>query len=184
MPRLFIVGGSDAGISAALRARELAPDWQVTVAVADSYPNFSVCGIPYFLSKEVARVDNLAHRKADDIRSLGIELLLDHRAEHVDPREQKVLTRDKTGEKSEHVYDKLVIATGANSIRPPFRASTCPACFYCAGSATRWRSMNFSRSVRRSTWSSSEADTSDSKWPKRSETGGSTLRSSKWLPAS
>ncbi len=34
MRRLFIVGGSDAGISAALRARELAPDWQVTVAVA------------------------------------------------------------------------------------------------------------------------------------------------------
>src|SRR5271166_4268295 len=31
MPRLFIVGGSDAGISAALRARELAPDWQLTV---------------------------------------------------------------------------------------------------------------------------------------------------------
>ncbi len=28
MPRLLIVGGDDAGISAALRARELAPDWE------------------------------------------------------------------------------------------------------------------------------------------------------------
>ena len=42
MPKLFIVGGSDAGISAALRARELAPEWQVSVAVADRYPNFSI----------------------------------------------------------------------------------------------------------------------------------------------
>jgi hypothetical protein len=63
MPKLFIVGGSDAGISAALRARELAPEWQVTVAVADRYPNFSICGIPYYLSKEVAEADNLTHRR-------------------------------------------------------------------------------------------------------------------------
>ena len=129
MPRLFIIGGSDAGVSAALRARELAPDWQVTVAVADAYPNFSICGIPYFLSREVAPVDNLAHRKADDIRSLGIELLLDHRVEHVDPSGQKVLTRDKSGERSDHVYHKLVIATGANSIRPPIPGLDLPGVF-------------------------------------------------------
>ena len=34
------VGGSDAGISAALRARELAPSVEVTVVVTDPYPNF------------------------------------------------------------------------------------------------------------------------------------------------
>jgi hypothetical protein len=76
MPRLFIVGGSDAGISAALRARELAPEWEVTVAVADRYPNFSICGIPYYLSGEVHDAADLAHRKAADIEALGIELLL------------------------------------------------------------------------------------------------------------
>jgi NADPH-dependent 2,4-dienoyl-CoA reductase/sulfur reductase-like enzyme len=43
---LVIVGGSDAGISAALRARELDPSADVTVVVADAYPNFSICGIP------------------------------------------------------------------------------------------------------------------------------------------
>jgi len=35
---LLAVGGSDAGISAALRARELDPTAEVTVVVADSYP--------------------------------------------------------------------------------------------------------------------------------------------------
>ena len=69
MARLFIVGGSDAGISAALRARELAPDWHVTVAVADRFPNFSICGIPYFLSREVPEADNLAHRKVVELLS-------------------------------------------------------------------------------------------------------------------
>ncbi|AFV88246.1 Pyridine nucleotide-disulfide oxidoreductase [Acidipropionibacterium acidipropionici ATCC 4875] len=39
------VGGSDAGISAGLRARELDPSTEVTVVVAGAYPNFSICGI-------------------------------------------------------------------------------------------------------------------------------------------
>ncbi len=51
---LVAIGGSDAGISAALRARELDPSTDVTVVVADAYPNFSICGIPYYFSGEVA----------------------------------------------------------------------------------------------------------------------------------
>ena len=50
---LIAIGGSDAGISAALRARELDPGAEVTVVVADAYPNFSICGIPYYVSGEV-----------------------------------------------------------------------------------------------------------------------------------
>lgn len=46
--RLIAIGGSDAGIGAALRARELDPSADVTVVVADAYPNFSICGIPYY----------------------------------------------------------------------------------------------------------------------------------------
>ena len=37
--QLVAVGGSDAGISAALRARELDPTAEVTVVVGDAYPN-------------------------------------------------------------------------------------------------------------------------------------------------
>jgi hypothetical protein len=36
-PRLLIIGGSDAGISAALRARELSVDTRITVLVADQF---------------------------------------------------------------------------------------------------------------------------------------------------
>jgi len=60
--RLVAVGGSDAGISAALRARELDPGTDVTVVVADAYPNFSICGIPYYISGEVTHWRNLADK--------------------------------------------------------------------------------------------------------------------------
>jgi NADPH-dependent 2,4-dienoyl-CoA reductase/sulfur reductase-like enzyme len=39
--RLLIVGGSDAGTMAALRARALDPDAEVTLIVADRFPNYS-----------------------------------------------------------------------------------------------------------------------------------------------
>jgi NADPH-dependent 2,4-dienoyl-CoA reductase/sulfur reductase-like enzyme len=39
--RLVAIGGNDAGISAALQARELDPGAEVTVVVADAYPNLN-----------------------------------------------------------------------------------------------------------------------------------------------
>lgn len=124
MPRLFIVGGSDAGISAALRARELAPDWQVTMAVADRYPNFSICGIPFYLGGEIANPQDLAHRKAADIEALGIEMLLDTRVGAIDPTNRRVEIVSGT-----QAYDKLVIGTGATSIRPPIAGLDQPGVF-------------------------------------------------------
>jgi NADPH-dependent 2,4-dienoyl-CoA reductase/sulfur reductase-like enzyme len=44
--RFLIVGGSDAGISAGLRAHELDPSCNITLVLADEYPNFSICGLP------------------------------------------------------------------------------------------------------------------------------------------
>lgn len=51
--KLLIIGGSDAGISAALKAKELKPELKVQILLADEYPNLSICGIPYAVSGEV-----------------------------------------------------------------------------------------------------------------------------------
>jgi NADPH-dependent 2,4-dienoyl-CoA reductase/sulfur reductase-like enzyme len=51
---LLVIGGSDAGIEAARRARGLDPSVEVTLVVADAYPNFSICGLPYYLPGDVA----------------------------------------------------------------------------------------------------------------------------------
>ena len=52
----LIVGGSDAGISAGLRARELDPGCEVTIVMADRYPNYSICGLLFYLSGEVTYI--------------------------------------------------------------------------------------------------------------------------------
>ena len=117
--RLVAVGGSDAGISAALRARELDPGADVCVLVADEYPNFSICGIPYYVSGEVPDWHNLAHRTAADLEATGMHLLLGTTAERIDVDAHRVHVRDANGTASAIEYDALVIGTGALPVRPP-----------------------------------------------------------------
>ncbi len=69
--RLLVIGGSDAGISAGLRARELDSTVEVSLLVADAFPNFSICGLPYYLSGDVPDWRDLAHRTSDDLQKPG-----------------------------------------------------------------------------------------------------------------
>jgi NADPH-dependent 2,4-dienoyl-CoA reductase/sulfur reductase-like enzyme len=116
---LVMIGGSDAGISAALRARELDPSADVTVVVADAYPNFSICGIPYYVSGEVTHWRNLAHRTAADLEATGMALRLDTMARRIDVAGRKLLLTRSGGRDELIGYDKLVIGTGAVPVRPP-----------------------------------------------------------------
>jgi NADPH-dependent 2,4-dienoyl-CoA reductase/sulfur reductase-like enzyme len=116
---LVMIGGSDAGISAALRARELDPGADVTVVVADAYPNFSICGIPYYLSGEVARWQNLAHRTIGDLEAAGTGLRLDTTAHRIDVAGRKLLVATPGGANELLSYDKLIVGTGAVPVRPP-----------------------------------------------------------------
>jgi NADPH-dependent 2,4-dienoyl-CoA reductase/sulfur reductase-like enzyme len=116
---LVMIGGSDAGISAALRARELDPGAEVTVVVADAYPNFSICGIPYYVSGEVTHWRNLAHRTTADLEATGMRLRLNTTARHIDVAGRKLLVTSADQADEVISYDKLVIGTGAVPVRPP-----------------------------------------------------------------
>jgi NADPH-dependent 2,4-dienoyl-CoA reductase/sulfur reductase-like enzyme len=116
---LVMIGGSDAGISAALRARELDPGAEVSVVVADAYPNFSICGIPYYVSGEVTHWRNLAHRTTADLEATGMNLRLDTTARRIDVPGRKLLVTTPNGHEELLAYDKLVIGTGAVPVRPP-----------------------------------------------------------------
>src|SRR6201986_2077794 len=94
---VVMIGGSDAGISAALRARELDPAVDITVVLEDTYPNFSICGIPYYVSGEVAHWRNLAHRTLADLEAAGMRLRLDTTARRIDVAGRKLLVTSAQG---------------------------------------------------------------------------------------
>ena len=138
MTQILIIGGSDAGISAALRARELDATVQITIVLADSFPNYSICGLPFYLSGEVQDWQNLAHRKAEDITQHGIELLMNHWAESIDPVRKSVNVRTPTGQIRSLNYDKLIIGTGGTSVRPPISGLDLPGVY-----PLRWMADSF-----------------------------------------
>ena len=119
MQHLAIVGGSDAGISAGLRASELSSEWDVTLVLADAYPNFSICGIPYYLSGEVPDWRDLAHRSVTALEATGMRLRLDTVARHINVEQHQLLVTKPDGENELLSYDALVLGTGATSVRPP-----------------------------------------------------------------
>jgi NADPH-dependent 2,4-dienoyl-CoA reductase/sulfur reductase-like enzyme len=102
-----------------LRARELDPAADVTVVLEDAYPNFSICGIPYYVSGEVTHWRNLAHRTLADLEAAGMRLRLDTTARRIDVPGRKLLVISGEGGEELLGYDKLVIGTGAVPVRPP-----------------------------------------------------------------
>ena len=116
---MVVVGGSDAGISAALRARELDPGGHVAMLLADGWPNYSICGLPYLLGGDVARPEDLAHRTRSEIAASGIAVHTGHRAVSVDVDAHVVVAHGPTGARIAFEYDALVLATGARPQRPP-----------------------------------------------------------------
>jgi NADPH-dependent 2,4-dienoyl-CoA reductase/sulfur reductase-like enzyme len=112
--KLLIIGGSDAGIAAALRARELSKDVSISLLLADEFPNFSICGLPFYVSGETPNWRDLAHRTEFS----GIEVLTNHTATAILPTEKIVQVTDSVGAEKPMTYDQLIIGTGARPIVP------------------------------------------------------------------
>ncbi len=146
---LVMIGGSDAGISAALRAREVDPGADVTVVVADAYPNFSVCGIPYYLSGEVTPWQSLAHRTIADLEAAGMWLRLDTTARRIDVPGRKLLLTSADGGEKLLGYDKLIVGTGAVPVRPPISGLAGPDALGAADGVHLLHSMGDTFAVMR-----------------------------------
>jgi NADPH-dependent 2,4-dienoyl-CoA reductase/sulfur reductase-like enzyme len=146
---LVMIGGSDAGISAALRARELDPGAEVSVVVADAYPNFSICGIPYYVSGEVTHWRNLAHRSIADLEATGMNLRLDTIARRIDTAARKLLVTAADGTEELLAYDKLIVGTGAVPVRPPITGLTGPDALGAADGVHLLHSMGDTFAVMR-----------------------------------
>ena len=123
--RFLIIGGSDAGIAAGLRAHELDPACDITLLLADEFPNYSICGLPFFLSGETPDWHSLAHRTEFP----GIKLLPSHTAEHIDAARKTVAARCTEGTTAELTYDKLLIGTGARPVEPAIEGFNLPGVF-------------------------------------------------------
>ena len=119
MSRLVVIGGGAAGMSAASAARRTAPGLDVVVCESGGFAAYGMCGIPYYLAGVVGQAEDLLAYPPEEFReNRGIDLRLHTRAGLIDPESRQVYLRQ---EDAEDVlgYDTLIVATGADPVRPP-----------------------------------------------------------------
>lgn len=119
-PRILIVGGVAAGMSAALRAKRHAPDADVVVFERGEIPSYGACGLPYVLGGEVDGWDALVARTPAQLRAEGVSVRLGHDVTDVDAAAARVTVRDAGGGTRAEAYDRLLLATGVTPVRPPW----------------------------------------------------------------
>jgi NADPH-dependent 2,4-dienoyl-CoA reductase/sulfur reductase-like enzyme len=113
--RVVVIGGDAAGmtVASALR-RRLSEDDEVVVLERGSWTSYSACGIPYWISGEVESPEALVARSVDKHRANGIDVRMGVEATAIDPVARTVSIKGG----NDLSYDRLVIATGAEPVRP------------------------------------------------------------------
>lgn len=125
--RIVIVGGVAGGMSAAARARRLDEHAEIVVLEQGAYVSFANCGLPYHLSGEISRRDDLLlHTPESLAASLNLDVRTGHRVTGIDRTSQKVTVQ--AGDDAYALpYDALVLSPGAVAVRPPIDGLDHPA---------------------------------------------------------
>lgn len=119
-------------MSAASRARRRNPDLEIIVLEKGQHVSYGACGLPFYLSGEVADWNDLVVYTPEYFRNnRAIDVRLGHEAVQIDPGRKLVHALRPGSQPVAIPYDKLLIATGAApSLKIP--GAELPGVFTCS----------------------------------------------------
>lgn len=135
--RIVIIGGVAAGPKAAVRVKRLMPDAEVTIVDQDSLISYGGCGIPYYVSGDVADEKELRstsfHMLRDEFffeKAKGVTVRTLTRALAIDRTTRTVTVENvSSGERGTLEYDLLMLATGSQPCILPIPGNTLDGVF-------------------------------------------------------
>ena len=129
--KVIIVGGVAGGASCAARLRRLDEHAEIVMVERGPYISFANCGLPYHVGGIIEEESSLLVTNEQAFReTFAVDVRSQCEAIGVSRGEKSVTLRDVvTGETSKQTYDKLVLAPGAVSIRPPLPGIDLPGIF-------------------------------------------------------
>jgi NADH oxidase (H2O2-forming) len=127
--RVVIIGANAAGINAANAARKANGGAEIILVEGDKYPAYSRCGIPYVLSGEIPRFEDLIIFPPSHYRMMKFDLRTETKVKSIDAKEKTVQLEEKDGKAEKLKYDTLVLATGATVFIIPIKGRDLPGVF-------------------------------------------------------
>ena len=129
--KLLIIGGVAGGATAAARARRLDEDAEIILFERGGHISFANCGLPYYIGGAIKNREDLLvttpqkfmERYAIDVRACSEVIAIDRMHKQVEVR--NLNPSDTYKER----YDKLILAPGAEPIKPPFEGIELEAIF-------------------------------------------------------
>jgi len=119
--KIIIIGGIAAGMSAAAKARRINKEAEIIVYEMGDIISFGACGLPYYVGDFFSNPNYMIARKVDRMIEEGIDVKVSHQVLSVSPDNKSVEVKKlESGEIFKENYDKLMIASGASVIKPPF----------------------------------------------------------------
>lgn len=120
-----------AGPKAAAKARRCDPEMEIILYHNEEEISYAGCGLPYFISGIVEKREELIARTPGRFALEGIKVMRNHLIETVDVQNRTVSGRKiETGERFSDHFDSLVLATGAQPIKPKIEGIDLGNVFY------------------------------------------------------
>ena len=124
--KVVVIGGVAAGPKTASRIRRLCDDAEVTIVEKGEFLSYAGCGLPYYISGMVKEQKELMATPVGTVRDSvffrhvkDVHVMNHTEATAIDRENKTVTVNSAEGETQELEYDKLILATGANSFVPP-----------------------------------------------------------------
>ena len=129
--RLLVIGGVAAGPKAAAKARRCDPEMEIVIYQEEEEISYAGCGLPYYISGFIKERGELISRTPGKFAQDGIRVQKHRRIEKIDIEKHTVSGRNlENGEIFTDHFDRLVLATGAQAIRPKIEGIALSNIFY------------------------------------------------------
>jgi NADPH-dependent 2,4-dienoyl-CoA reductase/sulfur reductase-like enzyme/rhodanese-related sulfurtransferase len=116
--KILIIGGVAGGATAAARARRVSEKAEITVIEREPYVSCASCGLPYYISGDIAKRSKLLLQTPEGFDSrYGIKVRVQTEALEIDRKGKKVRVRGPEGE-SWLPYDVLILSQGGTPVVP------------------------------------------------------------------
>lgn len=129
--KVVIIGGVAGGATAAARMRRESEDAQIVLFERGEYVSYANCGLPYHIGGTISERDRLFVQTVEGfVKRFNIDIRIKSEVTAIDLKSKTVTVLNRlTHESYTESYDKLIVSTGAEPIKPPMPGIDSPKIF-------------------------------------------------------